>query len=162
MNVSLAKYAAVVEWQTHWTWLMISIYRNRGSTYISHQKSSGGDVVRVQVPSAAPNLYVFQFLLNGLNRNDRFGSFKCENYHLIWRYRISVSTQDFHSCKPGSTPGSVTRTVLISGKRSVVIKMRIHRVVTYLYRSNLFIWSQCRGQSLNENIKKITKYTLLT
>ena len=40
-------------------------------------KSLGGDLVPVQVRSAAPDLYVFQFLWNGLNRNGRFASFKC-------------------------------------------------------------------------------------
>ena len=37
------------------------------------------------------DLYVFQFLLNGLNRNDRFGSFKCTNYlRIFWRPAIWV------------------------------------------------------------------------
>ena len=57
---------------------------------------------------------VFQFLWNGLNRNGRFGYFKCINNHLIWHHRLTVRTRDFHSRKPGSTPGSVTTGVIIS------------------------------------------------
>ena len=43
-------------WQTQGTWLMMSIYRNRGSTYISLQKSLGGDIVPVRFRSAAPQV----------------------------------------------------------------------------------------------------------
>lgn len=41
-ELSLAEYMPLWwNWQTQGTWLMISIYRNRGSTCISHQKSLG-------------------------------------------------------------------------------------------------------------------------
>ena len=58
----------------------------------------------VRIPSPVPDLYVFQFLWNGLNRNDRFGSFKCANYHLIWPIRLEVRTVDLRSTNIGSNP----------------------------------------------------------